>query len=73
MENRQNDDSFRRSFWSLGLHNITTASVVAVGRFHSFRRSKEMGDISTPSEGVEREGVVEIAAVAGNLGNVAVW
>ena len=32
-----------------------------------------MGDISTPSEGVEREGVVEIAVVAGNLGNVAVW
>lgn len=29
--------------------------------------------MTTPSEGVEWEGVVEIAAVAGNLGNVAVW
>lgn len=43
VENGQNVDSFRRSFWSLGLHNIATASVVAVGRFHSFRRSRENG------------------------------
>lgn len=51
-------------------HSLRLGKRSAFLSFYSFRRSREMGDISTHSEGVEKEGVVEIAAVARNPGTL---